>query len=270
MALAGALAATAAQSQPMPDDAGGRRGPAWEFGAGVGALSLPDYRGSDERRAYLLPFPYLVYRGERVRVDRDGIRARLFDDERIDLDLGVGANFALRSRDNVARQGMPTLSPVVEIGPELVWRVAGVAGGRRLEARVGAHAAISAGGGVRLRGWVATPYLRAVLPDVGGSGFGLSASVAPMFGSRGYHGYLYDVDPAYATPTRPAYDAPGGYAGLQLFVGASRRYGELYVGGYLRADTLRGAGFVDSPLVRTRGYVAGGIAIAWVFGKSAR
>lgn len=149
-----------------------------------------------------------------------------------------------------------------------MFRFAGNATGRRLEARVGVHAALSAGGGVRLRGWVATPYVRAVVPNAGGSGFGVSASISPMFGSRAYHGYLYDVAPAYATPTRPAYDAPGGYAGLQFFLGASRRYGRLYLGGYLRADTLRSAAFVDSPLVRSRGYVAAGLAVAWVLGGS--
>ena len=44
--------------------------PEWEFGLGATGLTLPDYRGSDESRDYLLPFPYLIYRGEHLRVDR--------------------------------------------------------------------------------------------------------------------------------------------------------------------------------------------------------
>ena len=37
--------------------------PLWELGLGVAALRLPDYRGSDQSSTYLLPLPYVVYRG---------------------------------------------------------------------------------------------------------------------------------------------------------------------------------------------------------------
>ncbi len=43
-----------------------------------------------------------------------------------------------------------------------------------------------------------------------------------------------------------------------------------WVGGFVRYDTLDGAVFVDSPLVRTRGYFAAGVAIAWIFGESSQ
>ncbi len=35
--------------------------PLWELGAGVTALYFPDYPGSDQSGAYVLPFPYFVY-----------------------------------------------------------------------------------------------------------------------------------------------------------------------------------------------------------------
>jgi outer membrane protein len=37
--------------------------PLWEIGVGLAVLQMPDYRGSDKYRGYLLPYPYLVYRG---------------------------------------------------------------------------------------------------------------------------------------------------------------------------------------------------------------
>jgi len=40
------------------------------------------------------------------------------------------------------------------------------------------------------------------------------------------------------------------------------------VGGFVRYDNLSGAIFEDSPLVRKKDYLAGGIAITWVFGES--
>ena len=65
--------------------------PEWEIGAGATVFTLPDYRGSDESRAYLLPFPYVVYRGDRLRVDRQGARGMLFESDRVELDLSVSA-----------------------------------------------------------------------------------------------------------------------------------------------------------------------------------
>ena len=38
--------------------------PLWEFGLGAASLSFPAYRGSDQRRNFLLPVPYVIYRGE--------------------------------------------------------------------------------------------------------------------------------------------------------------------------------------------------------------
>jgi hypothetical protein len=77
-----------------------------------------------------------------------------------------------------------------------------------------------------------------------------------------------NVAPQFATPQRPAYEAHGGYAGLFSIVSLSRRFDGYWVGAFLRADTLRGAVFDDSPLVRRESYVAGGAAIAWVLGTS--
>ncbi|MFZ1980807.1 MAG: hypothetical protein WAU61_05820, partial [Smithella sp.] len=37
--------------------------PLWELGVGLGLLQMPDYRGSDENRLYVLPYPYVIYRG---------------------------------------------------------------------------------------------------------------------------------------------------------------------------------------------------------------
>ena len=48
--------------------------PSWELGLGVGGLSMPHYRGSDQRAEYVSPIPYIRYNGERFKVDREGGR----------------------------------------------------------------------------------------------------------------------------------------------------------------------------------------------------
>ena len=54
------------------------------------SLRVPDYRGSEDVRNYVLPIPWFVYRGEIFVLDRDGARARLFDSDRVEVNLSVG------------------------------------------------------------------------------------------------------------------------------------------------------------------------------------
>ncbi|HET9403894.1 MAG TPA: MipA/OmpV family protein, partial [Burkholderiales bacterium] len=79
--------------------------PLWEAGMGAAALSFPDYRGSDERQFWLLPFPYLVYRGEFLQADERRMRGVFFKTERAELDLSFNGSVPVDSDDNDARRG---------------------------------------------------------------------------------------------------------------------------------------------------------------------
>ena len=89
--------------------------PLWELGAGGFAFAQPDYRGADEGRGYVLPIPYVAYRGDRFRVDREGIRGLLFESDRVEFDLSLFATPPVKSNDNTARAGMNDLDPTIEI-----------------------------------------------------------------------------------------------------------------------------------------------------------
>jgi outer membrane scaffolding protein for murein synthesis (MipA/OmpV family) len=89
-----------------------------------------------------------------------------------------------------------------------------------------------------------------------------------MYGSERSHDYFYSVAPQYATASRPAYDAEAGYAGSQVLVSLSKRFPKYWLGAFARWDSLNGAVFADSPLVRQENYFAAGFAIAWVFKES--
>ena len=245
----------------------------WEVGPGVGLLSLPDYRGSDQRHFYALPFPYFVYRGERLSVDRQGMRAKLFDSDRFHLDASFTGNFSLRSADNRARAGMPTLYPLLEAGPELVYTIVDARNdrGTHVDFRLATRAAFSLGGNqIAQRGWTASPYFRISNQNVFGSGFDLTGTLGLLYGNAKYHDYLYSVSSEYANGSRDAFRAPGGYAGVMSQIASGRRYGNFWIGGYLRFDNLNGASFEASPLVRTRQYTAAGLAFSWVMGASSQ
>ena len=69
----------------------------------------------------------------------------------------------------------------------------------------------------------------------------------PIYAQRRYHEYFYGVAPQFATATRPAYQAPGGYAGTQLLVAVSKRYANYWVGAYVRHDWLQARQFHRQP-----------------------
>jgi len=245
--------------------------PLWELGIGVGALELPDYRGSDQSRGYVLPVPYVVYRGDWLKADRDGARALLIKSDRIDVDLSVTAAAPANSKDNEARRGMADLPPSVELGPNLQVRLANLGGARdaRLDLRLPLRGAFTLERSPQGIGFTSTPNLNLDLSNLAG-GWRLGLLTGPVFADRRYHQHYYGVAPADATPQRPAYEARAGYGGWQALAAASRRFGNTWVGAFLRLDDLHGAVFESSPLVRRDYAVAGGVAVAWVFAQSGR
>ncbi|GAB4513492.1 MAG: hypothetical protein Tsb0026_18250 [Sulfuricaulis sp.] len=244
--------------------------PRWELGLGLAGLSIPDYRGSDEQHGYLLPLPYVEYRGEIFQIDREGAHGKLFDSERVRLELSAAAGPPARSDDNEDRRDMPDIDPTVEIGPSLeiylardrvrkrAWLV-------RLPWRAVVATDLAHADGI---GWIFAPSLNYEARHFGGWGVGVAAG--PLYASEKYHDYYYEVLPAFATVTRPAYDAPGGYSGSRLTFTASRRFPDFWVGAFARYDRLSGAAFEDSPLVKKKSSFMAGIGIAWVLAEAKR
>lgn len=245
--------------------------PKWELGLGATTLSLPDYRGSDESRVYAFPIPYVVYRGDVIKADRQGARAELIDfGDKAHVDLGLNGSIPVSSTKNTARRGMPSLSGAIEVGPALeVHFYQSEDDQVRLKMRAPVTYGVTLGNGVGTDGWQASPNLNLDIRSVlGFQGWNLTLLGGPIYATRQRHAYFYDVAPQYATAERPAYRATAGYSGAQLVAGLSKRFDRTWVGAFMRYDNLNGAVFRDSPLVKTRSYLAGGVAVAWVLGQS--
>lgn len=247
--------------------ASGEMRPLWELGAGLGVASIPAYRGARGADLYLLPLPYLVYRGRFLRSDSQGIRGVFYQSERIQLNLSGYAGPPVQSGQISARAGMPNLNSSFEIGPQLQFKLI-ERPGYSLDLRWPVRAAFTLS--LQPIGWTSTPHLQLDLPDFRGSGWMLGASLGPDFADRRYDAYFYDVAPAYARPGRPAYSAPAGYSGSSIYLTASRRFRRFWVGAFLRYDNLAGASFVRSPLVETQQYLVAGFGVSWIFATSSR
>ena len=246
--------------------------PLWEIGAGLAVLNLPNYRGSDIRQTTVLPMPYLVYRGEVLRADRDGLRGLLFDSERLEINISLNGSLPVNSEDDPARQGMEDLDPAAELGPSVNYRLWQSADRTmRLDVRAPVRTAITVASRPEQIGWLFSPNLLLEIRDPAGhAGWNLGVQAGPYFNDRDYNAYFYGVRPAEATAQRPAYDASGGYSGAQVMLTLSKRFPRWWVGGFLRVDTLAGSVIEDSPLVRRSDAVSAGLALSWVFKESRR
>lgn len=254
--------------------------PLWEAGLGIGALRFPDYRGSDEAQVYPVPVPYFIYRGKILKADRDGVRGEIFNREYVELSMSLNATIPVKSENNAARRDMPDLQPTLELGPSLdlhLWRSADEA--MKLDVVMPLRVPLTVENSPQFIGWVFSPRLNLDIEDVAGhvgghvegmAGWNLGLGAGPIFADRKFHEYFYSVAPQFATPDRPAYEADGGYSGMHFLLALSKRFPDYWVGAYMRYDTLSGAAFEDSPLVRSKHYLSGGFGIAWMIGQSKR
>jgi outer membrane protein len=246
--------------------------PLWEFGFGVGALVFNDYRGASTSHVYPAPVPYFIYRGKFLRADRDGVHGRFFDRRYLEFDFSINATAPVFSQNSVIRKGMPNLEPTLELGPALRWHLwRADSEGLRLDLQLPVREAITVTSPPRAIGLIFAPNLNLDYRGHGAlTGWDLGVLAGPIYAQQHYHEYFYGVAPAFATPTRPAYEASGGYSGSELLLAASRRFANYWVGAYVRHDWLAGAVFADSPLVQQRSYWAGGVGFVWMIRASSR
>ena len=245
--------------------------PLWELGMGVGLLYMPDYRGSDESSFYVLPYPYFVYRGDIIKVDRQKISGKVFKTDRILLDVSIYGSVPVKSSKNSARTFMEDLDATFEVGPALdITLLESRQKQYSLKLLLPVRAVFSTDfESVAHEGWVISPRLnfekRDIIPN---TGLRLGVSLGPMFADGGYHDYYYTVEPVYALPWRLAYDAGGGYSGTILTVGLSKSYKQFKFNAFVSADFLDGAVFENSPLMKTQTSIMSGVSVSWVFLKS--
>jgi membrane protein YqaA with SNARE-associated domain/outer membrane scaffolding protein for murein synthesis (MipA/OmpV family) len=243
--------------------------PAWEGGLGALALSHPQYTGSSDRSERLLPFPYFVYRGERLRANDGGMNVALL--RRLELDVSFGAEPPVDADQGDLRKGMPDLLPSPEAGPSLdLLLLASEDEVATVKLRLAGRAALASD----LRRWkwlglMFAPELRLGAADRDRT-WSSTLSMGPLFAQEAVYDYRYEVSQQMAMEGRPTYDAAGGFGGLRFLLKAGRRQGPVWLGLLVRYDNLEGAVFADSPLVRSQHALSTGLAVVWVFAESSR
>lgn len=202
--------------------------PELEVGVGALAVSLPDYRGARRSSTKVFPIPFLRYRGEHVRID-DGAKGIFYESE--DLSISLSTNLSVVGEDDTPeRKGMDDLDSIIEIGPSVHYRF------QKFE-RSGLwldlpfRIAYTLDSDFDRVGEVFQPRVSWRKPELELGDWKLRASLGPLLASKDYHAYYYSVEEDEATPSRPAYDAQGGYSGFRGEFTFSKRIGTFWLGG---------------------------------------
>ena len=241
------------------------------------AARLPHYIGSDEYKNYLYPLPYVIYRGKFLRADREGVRGIFYKGEKFETSLSLWGNPPV-SDENEARQGMPELDAIGEIGPALRYYFFRHGWQDHLYLQVAWRTAFSFefNGGLDVdmdyQGWqssVDLSYQNKTLFEFRKLSIYVKGGL--HFADSKYNDYFYGVPSQYATFSRPTYKADGGYAGFSISGSFLKELTpRLSIGGYVRWNNLNGAAFENSALVREKNNYAIGALVVWKLVESSK
>ena len=252
---------------PLTANAGHK--PLWEAYIGLTGLQVPHYRGSDSAHNYLIPTPIFIYRGEHFKVNESGVKGLLFTSDKVKLDISLAMSLPASSDSEDARAGMPKLEPTLEVGPSLITQL-WLADNKQSD--ISLHLPLRMAFSfddldVEDQGLILSPYLRwRQKRNQWTTGVSLGVSYADAH----YHNYYYEVDPTYATPTRPAYQSSGGYSGTRLTLSVSKHFKKSWIAAFARYETLDSTVFEDSPLVERDEYLLFGLVYTHLIAKSKR
>jgi len=256
--LCGALDAGAGQDH--------KEVPRWEIGVVGGGGWTPHYPAAEQSGGAVGTSPYLIYRSRYLRIGEGGlVSGRIVKTERLNITASISGSLPARSRNNRAREGMPDLDTLFEIGPQVVITVYKEPDRDSVSLKLPLRAVVSTDfSSLDYRGLVFQPRLSYRREHLVRTALAASLGFGPTFASGLLMNYFYDVPPRYASPDRPAYEAGGGYLGSDLTASLSYRFSERFK---LSLGTefsyYEGAANDDSPLHRSHTGIKAGIGFVW-------
>lgn len=194
-------------------------GALWEWRIAAFARYGPSYPASEESQVNVVPLPIPIYRGKFLRLFEDNenpIRGKVFERDRIKLDLDLDLTFPADSDEIDARTGMPDLDFLIQVGPELdlqFTRQDFLKGRWHLALQTRAAASFD-GLDPSWRGLTFSSEFRYIAQVTSRDEF--KFRITPSWATTEYMKYYYQVDPEFATPARPAFNAKGGYLGTDF------------------------------------------------------
>ncbi len=244
-----------------------------EIGIGAFAMHLPQYLGSDQTDSYVVPLPYVYYLDDDFKIDRNQFTGKLWQDNHFYLDLSASGGVKVNSGDNTAREDMPDLDWVFELGPSIKYYFSGdpQQGSyfyAELFTRKATATDFSSFTNVGWRYGPSVTYQKlfsSVLINQGRGELEFTTRANVNFSDSRYINYYYGVTPQYQKLARQPYQSGGGYAGSDISIGLTYKVNDWWLGGFARYYYLSGAEYDASPLVKQQSNWSLGFGVAWIF-----
>lgn len=240
-----------------------------DLGVGVFGISTPHYLGSAQSQRLVVPMPYINYRSDRLEINRDRLSGLLWQRGPWYVDISLAASLAVDSKDNKARENMPDLGWIFELGPSLDYYLVGAPRDKHsLKLGMYTRKALSTDfSSIDDIGWRYGPNIKykhqfSLLKN---EKLDLSVRLNMNFATKHYHEHFYGVEPPYTNHLRNEYKASSGYVGSDLSLGLSYNTTTFWYGGFLKYSLLHGSKNENSPLFRKKKNLALGIGFAWKF-----
>lgn len=253
-----------------------QRKPAWEVGVGAGYFSGFDYPASKDENRRFIALPFFVIRTPLFRLGDGGIRAVAIENQRLKLDMSVGGSLNSSTSGKSARAGMPDLDFLFEFGPQLELRLYDrvLATGGQLQARFTSEVRavfVTDFKQVQAQGVIAELGLGLNYRNVKGSGIDLYSAIDASYANEKLQDYFYEVSPEFVTPSRPLYDAKGGFLKSRVLLGVGlqvRKNLRVFLGTFVSLHS--GASNKDSPLFETTRQTGFAMGLVWTIKTSKR
>ena len=230
----------------------------------MGSLLYPDYVGSDHSNLLVFPYPYILYRSDKLEIDKEGLKKELFSSQDFSIKLSLAGSLPISSSG--AREGMPDLDPSGEIGPAFVYTFY-EENALSLKLGVPVRAVFSTDlKTVDYRGFIS--QIRSEFEYTTENNYLFQLYTGFAFADSRYNNYLYGVDSQFVNNNREEYHAKGGYSAFQTAVGLSKDFKKFWLGAFLKHQVLTNSSFSNSPLVRRNSALYGGFVLAYKFDKS--
>lgn len=245
--------------------------PLWEAGAGVLPMRNDHYRGSPQKKWFLLPFPAYTVRGKTFEAENGFIRGHIAKFGNLTLDLSVSIGLNVSSGGDRLRKEMDNLDPTFEMGPMLryyFWKSQHSEHFLNIEMPFRAVFATDLSY-IEHVGYFSVPYLNFLSkPTDTNFGWASELSLGVQYGSRSFHNRFYEVKPEDATVDRKKYSSKSGYSGTTAVVSLSKRMDNFLFIPFFRYDYLDGTAYSDSPLYKNPHYTWFGLTVVWFFAQS--
>lgn len=239
--------------------------PRWEAGVFAATFYTPLYPASAQTQQKILPVPFLIYRGERLRIGEDGvIKAMAIEKPHFKVDLSLGAAFNANSNDSTIREGMPDLDFIFEVGPQVSFMLFDSEENEtwlNLQVRKVFSTDFS---DIQSRGYIFQPEISFHGEKFLSDNSSLKLTISPLFATDKMHQYFYQVDDEFSNSNRSAYQAKGGYLGSEIAMINRFNIREnimLFVS--TKLDFFKGASNDNSPLFEKEFNYSIGVGIKW-------